>query len=148
MKRQLTALATSLLVASAWAQSTGKPLNLKLPPGDLPSVSSTAAKPASARSVSNAPGVYYGDTSGAMGDTGDDTAAEVSSCDDSTFNQPQVHGNISTGIVSGRHMGTGTWNAGGISISKNLGDCDDPGGRVNMSIEVGQGHFHGRRYGH
>jgi len=53
LKRHLTALATTLLVASAWAQTPGKPLNLKLPPSDIPAASSTVAKPAK-----SAPGVY------------------------------------------------------------------------------------------
>ena len=44
--RFLPALLATLLAAPAWAQSTTQPLNLKLPPGDLPAVSSTAAVPA------------------------------------------------------------------------------------------------------
>lgn len=143
MKRQITALVASLLVASAWAQ-TATPLNLKLPPSDVsnvPASSSTTAKPAG-----STPGVYYGDTSGSMGNTG--TAGAVHACDDSTFNQPQVHGSVSTGIASGSRMGTSTWNAGDVSISKNLGSCDDPSGNVNLSISVGTGTTHFRGYGH
>lgn len=137
MRRQIIALATSLLVASAWAQTATGPLNLKLPPSDLPATSSTAAKPAG-----DAPGVYYGDTSGRMGN---DTVASVPDCDDSTYNQPQVHGSVSTGIVSGSHMGTGSWGAGQVNVSKAFGSCDDPGGGISISVGGGSGSFHGRR---
>jgi hypothetical protein len=136
MKRQITALVTSLLVASVWAQTATTPLNLKLPPSDVPASSSTAAKPAS-----KAPGVYYGDTSGS---TGNSDYASRPTCDDSTFNQPQVHGSVSTGVVSGSHMGTGTWNAGNVNVSKNFGSCDEHTGSVNLSIGVSDGNFHGR----
>lgn len=138
MKWHLTALASLLLATTASAQSAGKPLNLKLPPGDLPapaSSTSTAGKPA--------PGVYYGDTSGRMGNTGEAAAAALTDCDDSTYNKPQVHGSVSTGVVTGNHIGTGTWNAGEVNITKALGSCDDPGGHISISIGADQGNFHG-----
>ncbi|MEP6899439.1 MAG: hypothetical protein ABI870_13000 [Rhodanobacter sp.] len=139
LERLSIALAASLLASSVWAQTT-KPLNLKLPPGELPAASATVAKPASG---STAPGVYYGDTSGKIeNDTGvADSAA--SECDDSKFNQTQVHGSVSTGVVSGSHMGTGTWNAGEVNLSKAFGSCDHPTGGVSISIGTEAGHFHG-----
>src|SRR5690348_18262343 len=44
--RLLPALLATLLAAPAWAQSTTQPLNLKLPPGELPAASSTTVTPA------------------------------------------------------------------------------------------------------
>lgn len=133
-------LPLSLLLASlalpAWAQTAGKPLNLKLPPSDLPAASSTASRPASA------PGIYYGDTSGRTDATDRDDA--TTDCDDATFNQPQVHGSVSTGVVGGSHVGTGTWNAGTVNISKAFGDCGHPSGGVSISVGASSGHFHGR----
>jgi hypothetical protein len=142
MKRLVVALVASLLATSALAQNAGRPLNLKLPPqsdlppSDLPAHASSAPRPASA------PGVYYGDTSGRMGDTGE-RAAGVQTCDDSTYNQAQVHGSVGMGVMAGNHM-SGNYQTGAVNITRNLGDCDHPHGGVSVSIGVGQGHFHGR----
>lgn len=147
MKRLIGVIAGSLLVGSVWAQSASQPLNLKLPPGsamppsDLPASSASSAKPAA-----NPPGVYYGDTSGRMGQPGE--VARASGCDDSTYNQPQVHGAVSTGVMTGSHMGTGTFNAGEVNVSKRYGSCDDPSGAVSFSIGVSEGNFHGRGRDH
>lgn len=138
LKSPVALLAASLLATSAWAQTTGKALNLKLPPSDVPAVSATAAPPARP-----APGVYYGDTSGRLGtrDTGDAVA-----CDDASYDKAQVHGSVSTGIFTGSHLGTGTYDSGNVNITKNLGSCDDPKGGVSMSISVGTSHLNGRGY--
>lgn len=136
LKRHLTALATTLLVATVSAQ-TAKPLNLKLPPSDVPAASSTAAKPASA-----APGVYYGDTSGRMGNN-NTAAASTSNCDDYSYNQPQVHGSVGMGVVSGNHFG-GSYQTGTVNLTKAFGSCDHPTGGVSISIGGGSGSFHGR----
>ena len=136
IKRHLTALATTLLVATVSAQ-TAKPLNLKLPPSDLPAASSTAAKPASA-----APGVYYGDTSGRMGNN-DTASAAAADCDDYSYNQPQVHGSVGMGVVSGNHVG-GSYQTGTVNLTKAFGSCDHPTGGVSISIGGGTGNFHGR----
>lgn len=137
IKRHLTALATTLLVASTWAQTPGKPLNLKLPPSELPAASSTTAKPAS-----STPGVYYGDTSGRMGNS-DSTAAATTDCDDYSYNQPQVHGSVGMGVVSGNHFG-GSYQTGTVNLTKAFGSCDHPAGGVSISIGGGNGNFHGR----
>lgn len=153
MKRHIIALAATLLVTSVWAQTTSQPLNLKLPPNAVPASSSTAAQPASSSSSATAaasstttrtPGVYYGDTSGHV--SNDDTARAASTCDDSTYNQAQMHGSVSTGVVSGSHMGTGMWNAGEVNVTKAFGDCDHPSGGVSISVGggVGSGGFYGR----
>lgn len=133
-------LALLLLASTATAQTNGKPLNLKLPPSDLPVASSgSAAKPSS-----NAPGVYYGDTSGRT--AADDAAAEAASaCDDASYNDAQVHGSVSTGVVAGSHI-SGNYQGAGISISKALGSCEHPTGSMDFSVSGGEGHFHGRAH--
>lgn len=152
-------LAPSLLVGTAWAQTSSNqappPLNLKLPQvnpmsSDRPSASSSVAQPASSATSTagkanpgSAPGVYFGDTSGSMGNTDDSTTSSSQSCDDYTYNQPQVHGSVGMGVMSGNHM-SGNYQTGSFSVSKNLGDCDHPRGGVSFSIGVGQGNFHGR----
>jgi hypothetical protein len=139
IKRHLVAVAASLLVTTAWAQTAGKPLNLKLPPSDLPAASSTAPKPATPKTAGDAPGVYYGDTSGRMGNT--EPVADTPDCDDSTYNEPQVHGSVGTGIVTGSHMGTGNWNAGQVNVSKAFGSCDEPSGGISISVGGSRSHF-------
>lgn len=150
--RPLLTLAASLLAASAMAQTSGKPLNLKLPPNSLPAASSTTAAPPASSSTTRAtakptsptsrsPGVYYGDTSGRMGNT-EETARTQPACDDSTYNQPQVHGSVGMGVVGGNHV-SGNYQTGTVNISRAFGSCDDPHGGVSISISGGNGHFHG-----
>lgn len=141
IQRFLPALLALVLTTSAWAQTDAKPLNLKLPPSDLPAPGSSAVTTAAAP-ASTAPGVYYGDTSGRMGNT------EVANdnrppCDDYTYNQPEVHGSVGMGVVGGRHV-SGNYQTGTVSVSKAFGSCDDPGGHINFSISTGTGHFHDR----
>lgn len=150
-RRALPFLAASLLVSAAWAQTASQSLNLKLPSGGYqgyPASSSTAPQPASSASsagnaksavtvnghpaVSQAPGVYYGDTSGRRGN---DEAA-VPACDDSTYNKAQVHGSVGMGVVSGSHIGTGSYQSGAVSVVQNTGSCDHPTGSVGFSIGV------------
>ncbi|KRE86646.1 hypothetical protein ASG75_00200 [Rhodanobacter sp. Soil772] len=138
MPRFLPALLVTLLTAPAWAQSADKPLNLKLPPSDLPAPSSTAATPAR-----NAPGVYYGDTSGRMGNNDTTAAATGTDCDDYSYNQPQLHGSVGMGVVSGNHFG-GSYQTGTVNLTKAFGSCDHPTGGVSISVGAGSDHFHGR----
>jgi hypothetical protein len=128
----LALLLASLLTAPAWSQDARTPLNLKLPPSDLPATASTAPRPASA------PGVYYGDTSGR---TAADDQAAIPACDDATYNQPQVHGSVGMGVTSGRHV-DGSYQRGTVNLSKAFGSCDHPTGGVSVSIGTGSGHFH------
>ncbi len=139
IQRLLPVLLAALLTTSAWAQTSAKPLNLKLPPADLPASSSTAA---SVSPASSAPGVYYGDTSGRMSNTEVASSARPE-CDDSAYNQPQVHGNVGMGVMSGRHL-SGNYQTGTVSVTKAFGSCDEPSGGVNITISGGTGHFHGR----
>lgn len=159
MKRALIALASALLVVGAHAQSASPPLNLKLPndmpPSSLPASSSTsAAKPGTdkaagtASSDSNsarpkdAPGVYYGDTSGrTYREDEDRVAAGRQDCDDATYNNTQVHGSVGMGVVSGSHFG-GNYQTGDVNFTKRTGSCDHPTGGVSVSIGVGQFHGH------
>jgi hypothetical protein len=168
MKRSLTALASLALMATAAAQSASKPLNLKLSPTDLPASSSSAGgvAPTSITPVTNppgaqvagaanaggkqsstsaAPGVYYGDTSGRLGNTAQ--AGDGRDCDDSTYNQAQVHGSVTTGVFSGSHTGTGTFGGGEVNVSKAFGSCDDPHGGISISISGDQTNFNGRHRG-
>jgi hypothetical protein len=150
--RVITALAATLLATAAWAQTGNQPLNLKLPSSgyqSYPASGSTAAQPASSSSasahgksavtvnghpaaISPAPGVYYGDTSGASGNH--DAAVPV--CDDSTYNKAQVHGSVGMGVVSGSHIGTGNYQSGAVSVVQNTGSCEHPTGSVGISIGV------------
>ncbi|RUL80046.1 hypothetical protein [Dyella choica] len=152
MKRSaITALAATWLATAAGAQTGNPPLNLKLPPGSYqgyPASGSSTAQPASPSSapakqgavtvnghpaaISPAPGVYYGDTSGARGNH--DAAVPV--CDDSTYNKAQVHGAVGMGVVSGSHIGTGNYQSGAVSVVQNTGSCDHPTGSVGISIGV------------
>jgi hypothetical protein len=160
-------IATGLLAGSANAQNDSKPLNLSLPPSsDMPaaiavSVMPTSPEPATAApasatpthvattGVNTAPGVYYGDTSGvpvnavAANDPNNPTA----SCDDTTYNQPQVHGSVTAGVVAGNHV-SGSYEAGTVNIRKPLGDCEHPTGSLNISVSGGQGRFNYQRRNH
>lgn len=158
-RRAIAALVATFLTAAAWAQTGNPSLNLKLPAGgyqSYPASGSTAAQPASSSSsarnnggvtvnghpaaTSPAPGVYYGDTSGVRGNH----EAAVPVCDDSTYTKPQVHGDLGMGVVSGSHIGTGTYQSGAVSVVKNTGSCDHPTGSVGISIGVSRlGGFNG-----
>ncbi|MBE1161658.1 hypothetical protein [Dyella acidiphila] len=156
-RRAMTALAACLLTTAAWAQSASQPqLNLKLPPNSATSAPASTTQPASASSATaqpnpsavtingarpaSAPGVYYGDHSGARGN---DTAS-APACDDSTYNKAQVHGDVGMGVVSASHFGTGSYQSGNVNITQNTGSCDHPTGSMGISIGVSRfGGFNG-----
>lgn len=159
----------SLLAATAWAQSKEQPLNLKLPP-NLPasSTSSATANTSTPTDASKAaaggnnaspqangaaqanaktgtyakdpPGTYYGDTSGGLGDTQATPSQPVVTCDDATYNQPQMHGSVGVGVVSGKHM-SGSYTGGGVTLSQAFGSCEHPSGGMSISVGGTQGHF-------
>ena len=135
--RTLGLLLSSALATSAAAQSASRPLNLKLPPSAAPAASSSAAKPASA---STAPGVYYGDTSGTTDAAIAANEPPADTCDDATYNQPQVHGAVSTGVVAGNHF-SGSYTGGAVTLSQAFGSCEHPTGGVSISVGGTQGHF-------
>lgn len=156
-------LSAGMAISSAWAQSTAKPLNLKLPPQDLlpPSASTapmqpsaTTAKPAASPSdrsrtsapnqtayAKDPPGTFYGDTSAHVGEAEADQRPD---CDDATYNKPQVHGSVGMGVVSGSHIGTGTYQGGTVNLSQAFGSCDHPTGGMSISVGGTTGNFHGR----
>lgn len=162
IKRFLVAGVTSVVAASAWAQTAppAQPLNLTLPPQSIP-VARASSAPAHGASAASAtrpsrvthahvasgsqasqPGAYYGDTSGRRPAL--DGLTEVPVCDDSTYNQTQVHGSVGMGVVAGNHV-SGNYQTGMINLSKALGSCDHPTGGVSISVGVGQDHFSGGR---
>lgn len=124
--RWITALACGLLAGSLWAQTATALEDVEMPPRDLADASSISAPPGI-----DAPGVYYGDTSGRRyGDEDPDAPA----CEDSTYNEPEVHGDVRAGVSSGRYGGTHT--GATVHVTKRLGTCDDPKGEAFMSISV------------
>lgn len=167
-------VAATLLAATAWAQNSEQPLNLKLPanlpassastaaPGTATPTDASKANPAAASGHATAqagaasaqgnatnpstyakdpPGTYYGDTSGALGDTQAATSAQPAvTCDDATYNQPQMHGAVTTGVVAGNHM-SGTYGGAGVTLSQAFGSCEHPTGGVSISVGGSQGHF-------
>ncbi|AIF49019.1 hypothetical protein [Dyella japonica] len=164
-------VAASLLAATAWAQSSEQPLNLKLPANLPASSASTAAAntaaptdagkaasggapannaqakataPAGAKTgayTKDPPGTYYGDTSGALGDTQAATSAQPAvTCDDATYNQPQVHGAVTTGVVAGNHV-SGSYGGAGVTLSQAFGSCEHPTGGMSISVSGTKGHF-------
>jgi hypothetical protein len=135
------ACAASLLAGAALAQAPPA-LNLKLP---ATATATPAASTSSSKPAADPPGAYYGDTSGRMGNTADNATA---TCDDSTYNQPQVHGSVGAGVMSGSRIGTGTFGSGNVNVTKQYGSCDEPTGSVSMSISVDRAHFNGRGRGH
>ncbi|WP_448102487.1 hypothetical protein [Luteibacter jiangsuensis] len=156
MKIFLALAATSLVATAALAQD--KPLNLKLPPDYVPAPASTAAAPVgsttqtapavtkSGESVAvtpsrpkDPPGTYYGDTSGRMENV--EVADDTPRCDDATYNKPQVHGSLTTGVVSASHGGSGSYQGGAVSLSQAFGSCEHPTGGVSISVGGTQGHF-------
>jgi hypothetical protein len=162
MKAIAVLAALALVATSSWAQDAGKPLNLRLPADYVPApASSTSAAPAAASSVAGTapknggnvavtptrpkdpPGAYYGDTSGRMANT--ETDSGVPRCDDATYNKPQVHGSLTTGVVSASHGGSGSYQAGVVSLSQAFGDCEHPTGGVSISVGGGNNNFGGGR---
>nr|WP_199045528.1 hypothetical protein [Dyella sp. ASV24] len=164
-------VAASLLAATAWAQNSETPLNLKLPANLPASSASTAAANAAAPSdaskavsgnanataqtqtgaqanaqtgsyTKDPPGTYYGDTSGALGDTqaAAGPAPGTVTCDDATYNQPQVHGAVTTGVVAGNHF-SGSYGGAGVTLSQAFGSCEHPTGGMSISVSGSQGHF-------
>ncbi|MGF6493708.1 hypothetical protein ABIE56_001891 [Luteibacter sp. 621] len=162
MKSFLVVTALSLLAGTAAAQEAGKPLNLNLPSNYVPAASSTAPAPAAASSAAatgskngkesvavtpahpkDPPGTYYGDTSGRMAGA-DVVEDDGPHCDDATYNKPQVHGSVTTGVVSASHGGSGSYQGGAVSLSQAFGSCEHPTGGVSISVGGATGHFHGR----
>ncbi|MDN5925217.1 MAG: hypothetical protein L0H70_09490 [Xanthomonadales bacterium] len=137
LQRYLPAVAAMLLTSPVLAQTNNPPLKLKLPVSTtLPAASSSTMLP-----LADAPGKYYGDTSGRTYHS-QARAEQRPSCDDATYNQAQVHGNVGVGVVGGNHV-HGHYETGTVNLSKLFGSCANPRGNFNLSISVGRGRFHG-----
>lgn len=129
-------LLITLLAGPLCAQTPAKPLNLKLPPTTLPVVSSSVA------TNPNAPGVYFGDTSGRKYNAEALRYARPA-CDDNTYNKPQVHGDVGVGVAAGNHF-SGNYQTSTVNLSKAFGSCSQPTGKINVSVSVSRGEFHDR----
>ncbi|HXR63432.1 MAG TPA: hypothetical protein VN720_07825 [Rudaea sp.] len=156
--RGITALLVALVAASAWAQSAPQPLNLKLPPEAVP-VESAEAAPApdadgnaavDALDAKGAPIPAAGPEQMPAGVQDPDgrprnpyAATMPPKCDDATYNQPQMHGSVTAGVVGGSHV-SGNYQSGTVNVSQAFGSCDKPAGGMNISIGVSQGNFNGR----
>ena len=151
MIRNAAMLTACFMAGAASAQTAKPPLNLQLPPSDVPVAASTAASHPANKPVIDRygnpvspPGVYYGDHSGPTAPTGDERVV-AQRCDDATYNQTQMHGSASMGVMGGNHL-SGNYEAATINMTKNLGDCEHPSGSVGLSIRVGQSRFGGRHW--
>ena len=135
MKR-LVLLCLAMSAAAAAVAQSATPLDLSVP-------EQTVAPAATAPEQGDPPGTYYGDTTGRMdGVEADDGTPR---CDDATYNKPQVHGSVTTGVVSSSHGGSGNYQAGAVNLSQAFGSCEHPTGGVSISVGAGQGHFGGGR---
>jgi len=160
---RVTALLATLVAASAWAQSAPQPLNLKLPPEAVSAENGEAAPDpgldgnaaVDALDAKGAPIPGTGPEQAPLGvqyDSGGRplnpyAAAMPPKCDDSTYNQPQMHGSLTAGVVGGNHV-SGNYQSGVVNVSQAFGSCEKPTGGVNISIGVSQGNFNnGRRQG-
>lgn len=154
MQRLLAVLVAASIATPAFAQSAGTPLNLAVPPAAVPAAAGTAAAapsrtaargtPAAAGTVARpahaAPGVYYGDTSGRIYTAEAEPRGPV--CDDSTYNQAQMHGSATMGVAGGSHFG-GSWGGATVNLTKAFGSCEHPTGGVSITIHGANGSFHG-----
>lgn len=135
--RSSAAPASSDSAVSARALPTLPPGVNEMPPPPVPAAGAPRGQSAPA------PGTYYGDHSNS---TAADYAEQTTPrCDDYSYNQPQIHGSVGTGIVSGRHIGTGSYSGGVATLSKAFGSCDQPEGGVSISIGGTNSRGFGRR---
>lgn len=160
-------LAAYLLSTTAWAQSGNAPLNLKIP-ANMPAASTSTATPAASATTQSAsapaphptaptatpqantgnsgyakdpPGTYYGDTSGRLGDSQAALSQQPAvTCDDATYNQPQMHGAVGMGVMSGKHV-SGSYTGGAVTLSQAFGSCEHPTGGMSISVSGTNSHY-------
>jgi hypothetical protein len=159
--RTTAIFAACLLSATAWAQSGSAPLNLKIP-ANVPAAPASSSAPASAQDpqsttpaptqatqahagsssyAKDPPGTYYGDTSGKPGDSQAALGQQPAvTCDDATYNQPQMHGAVGMGVMSGRHV-SGSYTGGGVTLSQAFGSCEHPTGGMSISVSGTNSHY-------
>ena len=157
----ITALFAVIVAASACAQSAPQPLNLNLPPDNIPPERVSAAPTPSndkylvaastATDASNPPSKPAQLRSGAQyegldGMYENPEAQAAQKCDDATYSQLQVHGEVTAGVDGGNHD-SGNYQSAVVHASKALGSCDNPTGGIGISIGVDRENFHGHRRG-
>jgi hypothetical protein len=162
IKRHVTGLFAAVVAASACAQSATQPLNLRLPPESVPAESAIPAPAqgnnedvapvtsATANASNSAPepaqmqpGAQY---VGPYRMSGNPEASAARKCDDAAYTQPQIHGDVTAGVVAGNHA-SGNYQSGVVNVSKAFGSCDNPTGGIGISVGAGQGNFNGHRHG-
>lgn len=155
--RHATALFAGIVAVSAAAQTAPQSLILKLPPmsdwsknvepvrGDNARGATSSVTPSSAvaGTADVQPGLGHDDRD--AGSAYADRTANAG-CDDATYGQPRVHGDVTVGAVGGNHV-SGNYQSGTVNVSKAFGSCDHPAGGASVSISVGRGNFNGRRRG-
>lgn len=140
MKRSILLCVVLLAPAAAFAQTADSPLDLRVP--ERPSVSTVTEPDAKASAFQDdAPGTYYGDTSGRPSRRGwDEPAVE----DDGTA---KVWGSFTTGIGHTKGYGTSHYNAAEVNVSKSFGDGERPNAfNLQIRVEQGDGPGFGGRY--
>lgn len=134
MKRSVL-LCLGLFAASpAMAQAATEPLDLRLP--EQPNPYTAESSP-----PRDAPGTYYGDTSGKPASSG---LAEAAEGDDG---KAKVWGSFTTGIGHTKGYGTSHFNAAEINVSKSFGDGERKNSiNLQINVEQGDGPAFGRSY--
>jgi hypothetical protein len=125
MKRSLLLCLGLFTAGHAMAQAAAEPLDLRLP--EQPSAYAAESGPSR-----DAPGTYYGDTSGKPARSGPVGAA----VDDD--GKARVWGSFTTGIGHTEGHGTSHFNAAEINVSKSFGEGEGRNS-INLQINVEQG---------
>lgn len=126
MKRSVL-LCLGLFAASpVLAQAAAEPLDLRLPQQPNPYAAAESDPPR------DAPGTYYGDTSGKPASS---AFAEETEADDG---KARVWGSFTTGIGHSKGHGTSHFNAAEINVSKSFGEGERKNS-INLQINVEQG---------
>lgn len=118
----------------ALAQASAEQLDLRLP--EQPDPYATESDP-----PRDAPGTYYGDTSGRPASSG---PAETAADDDGKV---RVWGSFTTGIGQSKGYGTSHFNAAEINVSKSFDDGERKNSiNLQINVEQGDGPAFGRPY--
>lgn len=131
MKRSILLCMALLAPATVFAQAADAPLDLRVPQQSAaPAVTESDTKASAFQD--DAPGTYYGDTSGRPSRRAWDEPAVA---DDGTA---KVWGSFTTGIGHTKGYGTSHYNAAEVNVSKSFGDGERPNA-FNLQIRVEQG---------
>jgi hypothetical protein len=125
-----------LAPAAGFAQTSETPLDLRVPPP-----AAAQPEPAASPFQDDAPGTYYGDTSGKPSRR---DAGEPAVADDGTA---KVWGSFTTGIGHTKGYGTSHYNAAEVNVSKSFGDGERPNAfNLQIRVEQSDGPGFGGRY--